>query len=113
MRSSDPVTGGSTLPTMTAHLQLLRKGERTKMHRHTSGTIYHAAEGGGVSTVGESEIEWQEGDTFVVPSWVPHDHRSVNGEAVLFSFTDRPIIEAFSFYREAPVNQVGSGKEIN
>ena len=42
----------------------------------------------------------QEGDTFVVPSWAWHEHASVGGEAVLFSFSDRPVIEAFGFLRE-------------
>jgi gentisate 1,2-dioxygenase len=37
----------------------------------------------------------------VVPSWAWHEHASAGGEAVLFSFTDRPVVEAFGFYREA------------
>jgi gentisate 1,2-dioxygenase len=36
----------------------------------------------------------------VVPSWAWHEHASAGGEAVLFSFTDRPVVEAFGFYRE-------------
>lgn len=104
MQYTNPVTGGPTLPTIAAHLQLLRKGERTQAHRHTSSTIYHVAEGGGCSVIGNVEFEWQEGDTFVVPSWVAHEHRSVGGEAVLFSFSDRPIINAFGLYKEEAVD---------
>lgn len=102
MQYTNPVTGGPTLPTISAYLQLLRKGEHTKSHRHTSSTIYHVAEGGGRSIVNGAEITWEEGDTFIVPSWAPHEHVSVGGEAVLFSYTDRPIVSAFGFYREWP-----------
>jgi len=100
LQYTNPITGGSTLPTISACLQLLRKDEHTQSHRHTSSTVYHVAEGEGRSLVGESEYKWEEGDTFVVPSWAAHEHASVNGEAVLFSYSDRPIIDAFGYYRE-------------
>jgi gentisate 1,2-dioxygenase len=96
----NPHTGGPSLPTMSAYLQLLRKGEHTRAHRHTSSTVYHVAEGGGVSIIGGREFRWQEGDTFVVPSWASHEHASESGEAVLFSFSDRPVLEAFGLWRE-------------
>ena len=96
----NPMTGGPTLPTISAYLQLIRKGEHTQPHRHTSSTVYHVAEGEGRSLVGDTEYKWEEGDTFVVPSWVAHEHESSNGEAVLFSYSDRPIIHAAGFYRE-------------
>ena len=96
----NPMTGGPTLPTISTYLQLIRKGEHTQPHRHTSSTVYHVAEGEGRSLVGDTEYKWEEGDTFVVPSWVAHEHESSNGEAVLFSYSDRPIIHAAGFYRE-------------
>ncbi|WP_298493349.1 cupin domain-containing protein [uncultured Maritimibacter sp.] len=101
MQYVNPHNGGPTLPTISAYLQLLRKGEHTKSHRHTASTIYHVAEGGGGSLIGDREILWQEGDTFVIPSWMEHEHWSIGGEAVLFSYSDRPILQAFGFYREA------------
>jgi gentisate 1,2-dioxygenase len=96
----NPHTGGPTLPTMAAYLQLLRKGEHTRAHRHTSSTVYHVAEGGGYSVIAGQRFDWQEGDTFVVPSWAWHEHASQAGEAVLFSFSDRPVLEAFGLYRD-------------
>jgi gentisate 1,2-dioxygenase len=101
MQYVNPHNGGPTLPTISAYLQLLRNGEHTKSHRHTASTIYHVAEGGGGSLIGDREILWQEGDTFVIPSWMEHEHWSIDGEAVLFSYSDRPILQAFGFYREA------------
>ncbi len=100
LQYTNPMTGGPTLPTISAYLQLIRKGEHTQPHRHTSSTVYHVAEGEGRSLVGDTEYKWEEGDTFVVPSWVAHEHESSNGEAVLFSYSDRPIIHAAGFYRE-------------
>lgn len=96
----NPHTGGPSLPTMSAYLQLLRKDEHTQAHRHTASTVYHVAEGVGYSVIAGQRFEWQEGDTFVVPSWAWHEHASAGGEAVLFSFSDRPVLEAFGLYRE-------------
>jgi len=38
-------------------------------------------------------------DIFVVPSWKPVVHEAA-GEAVLFSFSDRPVQEALHLFRE-------------
>src|SRR2546430_14605047 len=35
----NPHTGGPSLPTMAAYLQLLRAGEHTRAHRHTASTV--------------------------------------------------------------------------
>jgi gentisate 1,2-dioxygenase len=96
----NPLTGGPTLPTIAAYLQLLHQNERTQAHRHTSSTVYHAAEGRGRSIIAGEAFDWEEGDTFVVPSWAWHEHHGGTDEAVLFSYSDRPILEAFGFYRE-------------
>jgi gentisate 1,2-dioxygenase len=100
MEYINPYTGGPTLPTMAAYLQLLRKGEHTQAHRHTSSTVYHVAEGGGYSIVAGQRFDWEEGDTFVAPAWSWHEHASEGGEAVLFSFSDRPVMKAFGLERE-------------
>jgi gentisate 1,2-dioxygenase len=100
MEYINPYTGGPSLPTMAAYLQLLRPGERTLSHRHVASTVYHAAEGGGSSVIAGERFDWEEGDTFVVPAWAWHEHASAGGEAVLFSFSDRPILRAFGLDRE-------------
>ncbi len=100
MEYINPYTGGPSLPTMSAYLQLLRKGEHTKAHRHVASTVYHVAEGGGYSVIRGQRFDWQEGDTFVVPAWSWHEHASVGGEAVLFSVSDRPLLRNFDLERE-------------
>jgi gentisate 1,2-dioxygenase len=96
----NPVNGGPSLPTMSAYLQLLRTGERTKAHRHTASSVYSVAEGAGHSIIAGQRFDWREGDTFVVPSWSWHEHAADGGEAVLFAFSDRPVLEAFDLLRE-------------
>lgn len=100
MEYTNPYTGGPTLPTMAAYLQLLRKDEHTRAHRHVASTVYHVAEGGGHSVIAGQRFDWEEGDTFVVPAWAWHEHASEGGEAVLFSFSDRPILRSFGLDRE-------------
>jgi gentisate 1,2-dioxygenase len=100
MEYINPYTGGPVLPTIAAYLQLLRRGEHTRAHRHVASTVYHVAEGGGASIIAGQRFDWQEGDTFVVPAWAWHEHLSQDGEAVLFSFSDRPILRAFGLDRE-------------
>jgi gentisate 1,2-dioxygenase len=100
MEYINPYTGGPTIPTMSAYLQLLRRGERTLAHRHVPSTVYHVAEGGGHSIIGGQRFDWEEGDTFVVPAWSWHEHAARDGDAVLFSFSDRPILRSFGLDRE-------------
>lgn len=95
----NPVTGGSVLPTIDAFLQLLPAGFRGRSHRHTHGTIYVAVEGRGRTEAGNTIMEWEPNDVFVVPSWTPHRHIATE-ESVLFSFTDAPIQRPFGIHRE-------------
>jgi gentisate 1,2-dioxygenase len=97
-----PVTGGHTLPTMSCLLQMLRPGERTQAHRHTSSGMFHVVEGRGVTVAGDVRLEWERGDCFAVPNWTPHWHEnlSAEGPAILFIVSDRPQLEAFGLYRE-------------
>jgi gentisate 1,2-dioxygenase len=108
----NPTTGGPTLPTMSCRIQMLRSGERTKTHRHTSTSIYHAFRGSGTTTINGEPFNWEKGDSFVVPLWSWHEHtnRSSTEEAILFSMHDEPILKAFGLYREeAQQGSAGSG----
>ena len=99
---TNPLTGGPALPTMACHVQLLRPGESTKAHRHTASAIYHVVEGRGHSIVDGQQLNWENKDVFCVPGWTFHEH--VNGSAtepaVLFSFTDAPVLRSLSLLRE-------------
>ncbi len=98
----NPLTGGPTLPTMSCWIQMLRPGERTQAHRHTSTTIYHVFRGSGTTVINGAAFHWEKGDTFIVPLWSWHEHanRSSKEEAILFSLHDEPVLRAFGLYRE-------------
>lgn len=102
MEYSNPLTGGSVMPTMSAHMQLLRAGESTSAHRQVGSKIYTAAKGSGTSIVAGQRIDWTEGDIFCVPSWAWHEHAnaSTSDDACLFSFNDFPVMRALGFWRE-------------
>jgi gentisate 1,2-dioxygenase len=98
---ANPLTGGSTLPTMSCQIQMLRSGEKTKTHRHTSSTIYHVYRGSGLTHIDDQRYEWEKGDSFVIPHWRFHRHEnSSDKEAILFVMSDKPLMEAIGFYRE-------------
>ena len=61
--------------------------------------MYSVVEGKGRSRIGDQVYEWEPRDTFVVPSWCPVSHEAA-GEAVLFSYSDRPVQKALGFWRE-------------
>ena len=100
MRYANPSTGGYPMATIAAFIQLLPKGFVTAPYRSTDATIFVAVEGRGRTRIGEDfVVEWQPRDIFVVPSWKTVRHE-VQGESVLFSFSDRPVQEALHLFRE-------------
>jgi gentisate 1,2-dioxygenase len=105
MEYTNPVDGGPVMPTMACFVQMLRPGERTQAHRHTSSAIYHVVEGRGCSMVGGQILEWEEKDVFCLPNWTDHQHvnQSSTEPAFLFSFTDIPVMRSLDLLREEPV----------
>ena len=99
MQYSNPVTGGYPMPTIAAFLQLLPRGFRGNSYRSTDATVFCVAEGSGRSRIGNDTFEWTRSDVFVVPSWRPVAHET-DGEAVLFSFSDRPAQKSLGIWRE-------------
>jgi gentisate 1,2-dioxygenase len=97
-----PSTGGHTLPTLSAQLQLLPPQAKTREHRHTGMTMYLVVQGEGATTVNGKAIEWREHDCFMLPPWQWHAHRNTsNGDrAILFTVSDRPALEALGLYYE-------------
>ena len=100
LRYANPETGGHAMATMGTFIQLLPAGFQTEAYRSTDATIYVPMEGHGRTRIGEDfEVEWGPRDVFVVPSW--HTvHHIAESEAVLFSFSDRPVQEALGLFRE-------------
>jgi gentisate 1,2-dioxygenase len=103
----NPVTGGPTMPTIGCWVQMIQPGESTKAHRHTSSSIYHVVQGEGVTNVGQKkgtgkDLAWSAHDCFFVPSWNWHyfENKSKAEPAIIFSVTDRPVLESLGLFRE-------------
>ncbi len=95
----NPTTGGYPLSAIGAFVQLLPAGFQGTAHRSTDATVYCVVEGRGRTTIGDRPFDWKEHDIFVAPSWNPVTHGSET-DAVLFSFSDRPVQKALGIWRE-------------
>lgn len=102
---ANPVTGGHTLPTMCARVQLLQPGESTRPIRHTGWVRYNVVRGQGVTTVDEetpTDLDWSDRDIVRIPHWRWYRHRNLSATepAILFSISYSPLAESLGFYRE-------------
>jgi len=115
MEYTNPVTGGSVMPTMGAHMQLLLPGQSTQAHRHTGSVIYTAAKGTGVSVIAGQKFAWKQGDIFCVPAWAWHEHANLDRseDACLFSFNDFPVMRSLGFYREEAYPDNGGHQPVS
>lgn len=94
----DPVDGGPTLPAIACRLHRLPAGRSTLRQRETCSRIYHAVQGAGRTVAEGNTLQWQAGDTFVVPGWSWCEHRA-DTEAVLFAMSDEPVLQALCLFR--------------
>jgi gentisate 1,2-dioxygenase len=100
MRYANPLTGEHAMPTMGTFIQLLPKGFKTSRYCSTDATVFAVAEGSGRSRIAETTFDWGPRDIFVVPSWQPVVHEAIDGDGVLFSFSDRAVQEKVGVWRE-------------
>lgn len=99
LRYVNPATGASPMPTIAAFTQLIPAGFETAALRSTDGSIHVCLEGEGEAEIAGQSYRFAENDVFVVPSW--HRLRLRAGrDALLFSFSDRPIQQALGLWRE-------------
>lgn len=99
MRYINPVDGGFAMPTIAPFLQLLPEGFKTVPYRSTDATVFVVTEGTGRSSIDGQVFEWGPKDIFVAPSWKWITHEA-QGEAVLFSYSDRVAQQKLGLWRE-------------
>jgi gentisate 1,2-dioxygenase len=102
LRYVNPATGASPMPTIGAFAQWLPSGFETRPLHSTDGTVMVCLEGSGEVKVGEQSWRFHENDVFVVPSWQALQLRA-DRDALLFSFSDRPVQQALGLWREQRV----------
>ena len=99
LRYVNPATGGWPMPTIATFMQFLPAGFRGRTYRSTDATVYCAVEGKGVAHVGNEQFAFEAHDLFVAPSWAPV-RLDAESDAVLFSYSDRPVLAALNLLRE-------------
>ena len=100
LRYVNPTTGGWPMPTMATFMQFLPKGFHGRSYRSTDSTVYCVVEGQGRASIGAHTFAFDPHDVFVAPSWQPV-RLEADSDAVLFSYSDRPVLAALNLLREA------------
>jgi gentisate 1,2-dioxygenase len=108
LRYTNPLTGGSPMPTMQTYMQRLPAGFAGLPYRQTDGAVFSVVEGSGQAVIeshhGSFSFSFKARDHFVVPSW--HTLRLLSSEGcVLFSYSDRPIHQSLGIHREERLSQ--------
>ena len=99
MQYVNPATGDYAMPTIASFMRLLPKGFATAPYRATDATVFSVVEGEGRTHVAGQTFAWGPRDCFVLPSWSKHWHET-ESDAVLFSFSDRPVQRKLGLWRE-------------
>jgi gentisate 1,2-dioxygenase len=96
----NPLTHEKPFPTFAYGAQLLKGGESTQSFRHTASNLYCVLAGSGYTEVNGQRFDWGVNDVFVVPNslWHHHVNASLGEESVLYSVSDRPLIEGIGQY---------------
>lgn len=100
LRYINPATGGWPMPTIATFMQYLPAGFQGKTYRSTDATVYSVVEGRGTVRIGDAQFQFEPRDVFVAPSWAPVQLGALE-DAVLFSYSDRPVLSALNLLRES------------
>jgi gentisate 1,2-dioxygenase len=100
LRYTNPATGGYPMSTMAPFLQLLPRGFKGKPYRTSEATVFCAVEGHGTVKIGTQTFNYAPHDIFVAPTWTPVSFEQHNEDVVLFSFSNRPVLDALNLLRE-------------
>jgi gentisate 1,2-dioxygenase len=106
----NPMNGASVFPTVGYRAQLLKSGQSTAPYRHSASQVYFVLEGSGYTDVNGQRLEWSKNDFFVVPSHSWRSHTVTGCQAILYSYTDAPLIERVGMYRAQ--GKLPSGKIV-
>jgi gentisate 1,2-dioxygenase len=80
----------ATTPLVLARYARIRAGETLGTNFAASGVIAYVIIGSGSTLCAAERIEWNPGDTFVLPGGCKHVHRAGSADAVLWIVTNEP-----------------------
>ncbi len=83
--------GPATSPALCASFIHVLPGEHVETAPVATSELYHVIRGHGRSTVDGALVEWQEGDTFVLPAHTQSTHRA-EADSALYWVTDEPLL---------------------
>jgi gentisate 1,2-dioxygenase len=108
------MTGERIYKTMSVYMQLLRPGEKTRTHRHSSSAVYCVLEGQGYTQVGDKRLDWKTNDMFCLPTWSWHHHVNLDetADAVLYSVSDIEAARIMGLYREEAMTDAGDAVAV-
>ena len=97
----DRLNGGPISRTLGARAERLDAGSRSPRRKETCSHVYACIEGRGTARVNDTTLRWEKGDVFAIPSWHWYELENTGTEsAFLFSYSDRPLIDALGLFRE-------------
>ena len=100
MRYINPLTGGDAIPTISTFMQLLPDGLRPPSRTAPpTARCSCRSKAPARRRVGDVTFDWEPHDIIVVPSWMKYTH-TANGDAVIFSYSDRGPQELLGFWRD-------------
>jgi gentisate 1,2-dioxygenase len=80
----NPETGGAALETIAFAAWMVRPGETITLKRLSAARMFHAVEGRGDASIGDTSVAFDTADTFCVPGLAPLSIANRSTEAPLF-----------------------------
>lgn len=88
--------------TLGGAAERLEPGNSSPVFQEVSSAIYHVISGEGHSVIDGTKLDWSEGDTFCVPTWMEYKHVNTGKESTyLYRCDDLPMMTGLGFFRKA------------
>jgi gentisate 1,2-dioxygenase len=101
MRYINPANGGWAMPTLATTMRLLPRGFSGRPYRSTDSTVLVILEGTPLlETDALGVVQLGPNDVFAVPGWTRWRMVNQDAEAIVFSYSDRPVHEKLGLLRE-------------
>ena len=100
VRYVNPLTGGPSMALLDAWVLELDGDGQTRPFRTSSSAVCLAAEGHGITRVGDEIVSWDPKDLFTLPpgNWI--SHRSGSARSRLLIVSDREILRRLDLLSE-------------